>query len=217
MTTFPNSPRTLRGAIAAVSPLSLGFSLIIFQLNPESLTRSLAPKISGEGGSRAEAFRLDGAPVETLTAKIELDATDQLEVQDPNALSMGLHPQIASLELLVTPPSVKVIANTVLLALGTIEIIPPEAPLTLFAWGPRRIVPVILQGLSVTEEAYDVNLNPIRASATLTMRVLTYDDLPLTHPGYSIYLGNQVLRETMARIAQINDLSAALGGNLPLL
>lgn len=217
MTTFPGSPRTLKGVVVAVSPLTLGFSFIVFQYNPESLTRSIDPQISGEGGARIEAFRLNRAPIETITAEIELDATDQLETRDSTALSMGLHPQLASLELMVTPSTARVVANTVLMNLGTIEVVPPEAPLTLFVWGPRRIVPVIINSLSVTEQAYDVNLNPIRAQVSLSMRVLTYDDLPVLHPGYGIYLANQVLRETMARFAQVDDLSAAVGGNLPLL
>lgn len=217
MTTFPGSPRTLKGVVVAVSPLTLGFSFIVFQYNPESLTRSIDPQISGEGGSRIEAFRLNRAPIETITAEIDLDATDQLETRDANAIAMGLHPQLAALELMVTPSTARVIANTALMALGTIEVVPPEAPLTLFVWGPRRIVPVIINSLSVTEQAYDVNLNPIRAQVSLSMRVLTYDDLPVLHPGYGVYLANQVLRETMARLAQVEDLRAAAGGNLPLI
>jgi hypothetical protein len=201
----------------AVSPLTLGFSFIVFQYNPETLSRSIDPQITGEGGTRAEAFRLSRAPIETINAEIELDATDQLETRDSTAIAMGLHPQLASLELMVTPSTARVIANTVLMNLGTIEVIPPEAPLTLFAWGPRRIVPVSIKSLSITEEAYDVNLNPIRARVSLSMRVLTYDDLPVLNPGYGIYLANQVLRETMARIVQVNEATAALGGNLPLL
>jgi len=214
MTTFPGSPRTLKGALAMVSPLSLGVSIIVFQYNPESLSRSLDPQITGEGGSRAEAFRLHGAPRETITADIEIDATDQLEVRNRTAIAMGIHPQLAALELLVTPTTARVIANTALMAIGTIEVIPPEVSLTLFAWGPRRIVPVLIQNLSITEEAHDVNLNPIRAKVSLGMRVLTYDDLPLLNPGYGIYLANQILRETMARRARTDDLSAALGDTL---
>lgn len=213
MTTFPGSPRTLRGAIASVSLLNPVPRLIVFQFNPESLSRSLAPQIGDAGGNRAEALRLNGAPIETITAEIELNAADQLEKRDSTAISMGLHPQLAALELIVTPSSLRVIANTALLALGTIEVIPPEAPLTLFAWGPRRVVPVIIESLSVTEEAYDVNLNPIRARVSLGLRVLTYDDLPILHPGYGIFLAHQVLKESMAAFATVDSLGAVLGGD----
>ena len=71
-----------------------------------------------------------------------------------------------------------------LAAVGTIELVAPEAPLTLFIWGIKRIVPVRLSSFSIAEEAYDVNLNPIRAKVTLGMQVLSYSDLSLTNPGY---------------------------------
>ena len=97
------------------------------------------------------------------------------------------------------------IANTALLALGTIEIIPPVAPLTLFIWGPKRVLPVRLTEFSITEEAYDPTLNPIRAKVSLGLRVLSYSDLPLTHPGYSLFLAHQVVKEAMATIGSVRE------------
>lgn len=199
MTTFPRSPRLLRGAIIA-DPLSPFAKVIAFQYNPETMSRSLEAQIGADGGSPAEARRLKGAPVETISLEIAIDATDQLEEANPRATSMGIHPQLAALEMLLYPLSARVIANALLSALGTIEIMPPEAPLTLFVWGPRRVQPINLTSYSVTEEAFDVNLNPIRARVSLAMRVLTYDDLPFTDAGAAIFLANQVLRETMATL-----------------
>ncbi|NJL28693.1 MAG: hypothetical protein HC897_12770 [Thermoanaerobaculia bacterium] len=198
MTTFPRSPRLLRGAIITVeiyNPLS---NVIVFQYNPETLSRSLEARRSSQGGSRAEALRLYGAPQETIDAEIMIDATDQLEKRDASATRRGIYPQLAALESLLYPPTLQVIANTVLAQLGTIEISPPQAPLTLFAWGARRIVPVNIEKLSITEEAYDVNLNPIRAKVSLSLRVLTYDDLPVTSPGYALYLAHQAAKEALA-------------------
>jgi len=99
----------------------------------------------------------------------------------------------------------------VLLAAGTIEVIPPMAPLTLFIWGPKRVLPVRLTNFSITEDAYDVNLNPIRAKVSLGLSVLNYNDLPLTHPGYHLFLAHQVVKETMATIGSVNNLAAAGG------
>ena len=79
--------------------------------------------------------------------------------------------------MLVYPKSALVIANTVLMAVGTIEVIPPVAPLTIFVWGPKRAVPVKLTEFTITEEAHDAALNPIRAKVSLGLRVLTYNDL----------------------------------------
>jgi hypothetical protein len=217
VTSFPRSPRTLKGAIVALDPFNPVASVIVFQYNPESLTRSIDPQIGAEGGSRSEVLRLKGAPKESISAEIHIDATDQLEKRDSRTARVGIYPQLSALEMLVYPKSSLVIANTVLAALGTIEIIPPQAPLTLFAWGPFRIVPVVMNQIGITEEAHDVKLNPIRARVSLSMRVLTYDDLPVTHPGYGLFLAHQVVKETFATLASLDNLSAvAQGGPRPV-
>jgi len=211
MTTFPNSPRLMKGAIVGIDIFNPVSSVILFQYNPETLTRTLQAQTSGEGGNPSEALRLRGAPQESITLDIEIDATDHLEKGENNATSMGIYPQLSALEMLIYPKSSLVIANTVLLAAGTIEIIPPMAPLTLFIWGPKRVLPVRLTSFTITEDAYDTNLNPIRAKVSLGLSVLNYNDLPVTHPGYHLFLAHQVVKETMATIGSVNDLAAAGG------
>lgn len=212
MTTFPGSPRLLKGALVGIDPLNPLASVIILQYNPETLTRSLqAQTTGGEGSSRAEALRLKGPPVETINLEVEIDATDQLEKTDPTATSIGIHPQLAALEILLYPKSSLVITNTVLLATGTIEVIPPEAPFTLFIWGSQRILPVRLDNFSITEEAHDPNLNPIRAKVSLGLRVLSYNDFSLTHPGYALFLSHQIVKEAFAVIASTGNLNATGG------
>jgi len=185
----------------------------VFQYNPDTLTRTLEPQTTAGGENRSEAFRLKGAPIETISLDIELDATDQLEKQDPTAKSMGILPQLASLEIILYPKVASVIANAALSALGIIEMVPQEGPFTLFIWGAKRILPVRLTEYRVTEEAYDTSLNPIRAKVSLSMRVLTYDDLEVTHPGYSIFLAHQVVKETMAAIGSVKGISSVVSGN----
>jgi hypothetical protein len=80
---------------------------------------------------------------------------------------------------------------------GNIEIIPPEAPLTLFVWGPARVVPVRLTSFSITEEAFDTLLNPIRAKVDLSLYVLSYADLKVSHPGYRIFQVHQKAKEAL--------------------
>lgn len=198
MSTFPNSPRVLKGAIVSINPANPVPSVIVFQYNPDTLTRTLQPPGGSEGGDRSEAFLLKGPPSETIKLEAEIDATDQLERADSSAVQMGIHAQLAALEILLYPASNLVIANSVLLATGTIEIVPPGGPLTLFIWGERRILPVRLTEFTVNEEAYDVNMNPIRAKVALGLRVLSYDDLPLTHPGYHLFLAHQRMKEALA-------------------
>jgi hypothetical protein len=204
----------MKGAIVGIDPLNPLASVIIFQYNPETLTRSLQAQTGGAaaGGDRTEALRLKGAPIETITVNVEIDATDQLERSDPLAGATGIYPQLSALEMLVYPKSALVIANTVLLALGTIEVIPPAAPLTLFIWGPQRILPVALTQFTITEEAFDPNLNPIRAKVGLGLRVLSYNDLPLTHPGYYVFLAHQVVKETMAVIGSVSNIAGGASG-----
>jgi hypothetical protein len=170
-----------------------------------------------EEGATAEAQRLTGPPEETIQVEAEIDAADQLERVQPTTVLMGIHPQLAALEMLVYPRSTLVVANTALMAAGTIEVIPPEAPLTVFIWGVSRILPVRLAELSITEEAFDTQLNPIRAKVSLSMRVLSYNDLPLTHPGYYMFLSHQIVKETLADIGKVNDLTAVAGANFDLL
>jgi len=204
--------RTIRGAIVGIDPLNPVASVTLFQYNPDTLSRTLQPQMGAEGGDRSEQLRLKGPPVETIKVDVEIDATDQLERDDGQAKSLGIYPQLSALEMLVYPKSALVIANTALLALGTIEIIPPLAPLTIFVWGPRRALPVKLTEFSIVEEAYDADLNPIRAKVSLGLRVLSTNDLQLTHPGYSMFLVHQVTKEVMGTIGSAGSIADVAGG-----
>jgi len=209
MSSFPRSPRLLKGAIVAIDPLHPAPAVIVFQYNPDTMTRTVtAQTTGGEGEGRAEPLRFKGAAQESFKLDLEIDATDQLEQSDATAMRMGIYPQLSALEMLLYPRTSLVVANTILLAAGTIEVVPPMAPLTLFIWGPRRIVPVRIGSLSITEEAYDPKLNPIRTKVSLEMRVLTYSDLPVSHPGYSVFLAHQGVKEAMAAVGSTASLSA---------
>jgi hypothetical protein len=207
MSTFPGSPRLLKGAIIGLDPAKPLASVVVFQYNPDSLTRKIDARSSGGGdhADRSEAFRLTGPPKETITLSVEIDATDQLEQANPLAVASGVHPTLAALEMLLYPGSALTIANTALAQIGNLEIIPPEAPLTLFFWGPARVLPVRITGLSITEEAFDTLLNPIRAKVDLTLQVLSYFDLKLTNPGYQLFLAHHIAKEVLANTNVANS------------
>lgn len=210
MSGFPGSPRLVKGALVGIDPFNPLASVISFQYNPDTMTRRLeAQTTRGEDADRGEALRLKGAPVETITLDVEIDATDALESADPLAEDSGIYPQLSALEMLVYPKSALVIANTVLLNVGTIEIIPPAGPFTLFVWGPKRVLPVRVTTFSIVEEAYDARLNPIRARVSLGLRVLSYNDLPVTHPGYALFLAHQVAKETLATLNATGNAGAS--------
>lgn len=217
MTSFPNSPRLLKGGIVLLDPDSGAVQRIIaLQYNPDTLSRTLQPQSAGAtGGDRAEALRLKGPPVETIKLDAEIDATDQLEVADGTAVQVGIHPQLAALEIIVYPTSAQLQANNTLAQIGTLEITPMLAPLSLFIWSKNRIVPVRITDFSITEEAFDPALNPIRAKVSLGLRVLSVNDLGFTQKGGSLYMAYQQQKEQLATRNPGGTLSAlGIGGLL---
>lgn len=216
MSPLSNTPRLVKGAIIGVDLFNPIASVILFQYNPEKVTRTLQAQGSGENGARSEAMRLKGAPIETIKMDVEIDATDQLEQGDSQAADMGIYPQLSALEMLVYPKSALVIANTVLMALGTIEVLPPIGPFTVLVWGIKRVVPVKVTDFSISEELHDEHLNPIQAKVSLGLRVLSYNDLSLTNPGYYLFLAHQVVKEAMAVVGSVNNLGAIKGVDLNL-
>jgi hypothetical protein len=214
MGTLSESPRPLRGAVLAVDPLSPLSRIVIFQYNPDQMTRTLRPRAAGSDREvgPADAHRLWGAPTESISVTVEVDAADQLEAGDPIAAVTGIAPQLSALEMLLYPSSALVIANSALLLAGAIEILPPEGPLTVLVWGPGRAVPVRLESLTITEQAFNPALFPIRASVELSAQVLSYSDLPVSDPGYALFLVHQVLKETMATIAGISGALSVITG-----
>jgi hypothetical protein len=162
-------------------------------------------------------LRLKGPPVETIKLEAEIDATDQLEFPDsnPDAVSAGLHPQLAALETIAYPTAAELAANDASAAVGTIEVIPLEAPLTLFVWSAHRTLPVRLTDLSIVEEAFDPALNPIRAKVSFGMRVLSVDDLGFRHRGGSVYMAALLAKEQLVTKAPPAGLSNLGIGGLP--
>jgi hypothetical protein len=208
---FPGSPKVLKGGIVLLDPDTftvLPNGIIVLQYNPDTLTRSLKIKGADEGGDRSEALRLTGPPVETFKLDAEIDATDQLEVADANTLQYGIFPQLSALETLVYPSTRTLQRNFGLAQQGTLEIMPMMAPLTLFVWSASRIVPVRLTEFSITEEAFDPALNPLRAKVSLGMRVLSIDDLDFNDKSGSLYLTYQQQKETLARLNQAGTFGA---------
>lgn len=213
MTTFPGSPRILKGGIVLINPDTSAVQRIIaLQYNPDTLTRTLQVQGVGESGDRSEALRLKGPPVETIKLDAEIDVTDQLELPDQGqnrvATQLGLFPQLAALETIVYPTSGQLLANNRLEQAGTLEIAPMETPLTLFIWSKNRILPVRVTDFSITEEAFDAFLNPIRAKVSLGMRVLNVNDLGFTHKGGNLFMTYLQQKERLATSLQTGSLSA---------
>ncbi|MDI1229564.1 MAG: hypothetical protein PSU93_00240 [Methylobacter sp.] len=214
MTALSNSPKLLKGGIVLIDPITSSVRRIIaLQYNPDSISRTLQVQgAGGESGDRSEALRLKGPPVETIKVEAEIDAIDQLEVADGIATQVGLHPQLAALELIVYPTSAQLQSSNSLAQSGTLEIAPMESALMLFIWSKQRIVPVRLTEFSITEEAFDIALNPIRAKISLSMRVLSVNDIGFAHKGGSLFMSYLQNKEQLAKKISSGALSA-LGVN----
>ena len=216
----PISPRLVKGGIVIMDPVTSAVkSVIALQYNPDSLTRTLQVQAvaGGQDGTRVDVLRLRGPAVETIKLDAELDATDQLEFpnQNPTAVQLGLHPQLAQLEMLINPTVESLRADDNMANAGTLEIIPLEQPLTLFVWSKNRVVPVRVTDFSVTEEAFDTRLNPIRAKVSLGLRVLNVDDLGFSHPGGQMFMTYLTNKQQLASQAASVALTVLGLGGLP--
>jgi hypothetical protein len=216
--TAPISPRVMKGGIVLLDPdLAVPRSTIVLQYNPDTLTRRLQPQSVGDQADRSEILRLKGPPIETISVAAEIDATDQLAApaDNPLAVTLGIQPQLSALELLVYPSSVDLIANEALTLLGTIEILPMQSPLAVFVWNPTRITPVRITSIEISEEAFDANLNPIRAKVTLEMRVLNVNDTGFLNPAGALYMVYQVQKEALAIANAVQTIGTLAGSISP--
>ena len=221
MTTSPNSPKLLKGGIVVLAAGGTNVERVIaLQYNPTSLTRSVAPQWY-EGQAEADGekrMRFKGPAQETISLEAEIDATDQLEfpVQHPTAVELGIHTQLAALEVLVYPSSRQLNLKDQQANAGTLEIVPPESSLTVFVWSKSRIAPVRISEFSITEEFFDPELNPIRAKVSLGMKVLTVDDLRHSHPGGRLFMAYLQNKEALARKSLSGDFATLGISGLPL-
>jgi hypothetical protein len=212
VTGYSRSPKLLKGALiqftsALIVPIP---NIIVFQYNPESLSRSLtpydpqltdlappsAPAAGAETGAAAAVPSAQGAqpfdPAESFTLNLVMDASDALEAPEshPVAFVTGVADRLAAIEMLLYPIgddgglegllniSVSVsIGSGGLSVGGKAAVSPPpqrrEAPIVLFVWGPGRIVPVRLTSFTIEEQAFNQLLYPVRAKASLGLRILT--------------------------------------------
>ncbi|MBL9007066.1 MAG: hypothetical protein JNJ46_22605 [Myxococcales bacterium] len=195
MIRFPSLPLLQKGAL--ISPTTL--NVIRFQYNPETLTRTLSARTTGNTDTNPrDPLRVQGPPKEDIRVEIFIDATDALEEGSRLAETQGIHPRLAALELLLYPRMARVLWNEAKRRLGVIEVMAPTAPLTLFVWGPQRVLPVRISGMTIVEEAFDPDLRPLVARVTLDMTVHSYYDLGLLSAGGGLFAVHQILKEGLA-------------------
>jgi hypothetical protein len=175
----------LRGALIEYGSDFLGPlpNVVLFQFNPETLSRTLQIPTRPTGGARRETDQAGDPPLERISLKAEFSAADHLGENKALARAFGVGPQLAALEKMVQPTGVlggllgaaiDVIGDA--LGLGGDD--PPTQPIPreqypriLFIWGLTRVLPVVIDSMSITEQEYDFLLNPIRAEVSIGMTV----------------------------------------------
>jgi hypothetical protein len=224
----------MRGALVQFMPTFLIPlpNVILFQFNPETITHTWTQPESANDRSNPLAVR--GMPGESFSMSISVDSNDMIAdgspVADGIAKVSGVYSRIAALEMLLFPTTRDNagLLGTVSLGAGGISVragfggtqrqVPEaQAPVVLFVWGPGRIVPVRVTGLTITEKLYDTLLNPTHADATLNLRVLTPEELhaldgdPLKELAKAAYVYSQGLRQALAVTNLANSIESVIG------
>lgn len=219
----PRRPKLLKGALVAYqSQLIPGVPRVIaFQYNPDRVSRRLRSRFHESTtwgvGAGPTVPQVVGPPEQTVSLTVSLDAADQLErpAEHPDVVLTGLHPALATLELLLYPPSSSILTNIVQARLGSRSVVRAEVPLVLLVWGPARVVPVRVTSFSVTEEAFDQLLNPIRAEVDLEVDVLSSLDLEPGTLGHGVAFAHHVTREVLSAAHQVKT-AVEIGSSLPI-
>jgi hypothetical protein len=212
---FPRSPILLKGALVVFETSApVPTNVIVFQYNPDAVRRTFAPQATtARSEKRGESTKVVAAPTESFSVEIEIDATDQLEQNNVLALTTGIHPTLAALELLLYPPSSLVILDKALALVGSASVTPLNSPRVLFVWGPLRVVPVRVTAVSINEQAFDQLLNPIRATVTLSLSSLTETELKEAGaPFDTLGLVQLIAKEALARLNVANSVSNVVAG-----
>jgi hypothetical protein len=180
----------LKGALIEYGSDFLGPlpNVILFQFNPETLTRNIQIPPRPSGGTARETTQAGEPSVEKITFKAEFDAADGLNTNNVLARTMGVGPRLAALEKMVHPSNI--IGGLIGAAMDAVgkalnpaggkkggrQPIPRENyPRILFIWGPFRVLPVVIESMSITEQQYDFLLNPVRAEVSIGLAVNEID------------------------------------------
>ena len=221
---FPNKPRILRGAFVEFG-LSLPPLAVVFQFNPLQLTRNrsltfTAPNtqdtVSGQAAAPQRTLRqfhgklsnlLDVQKEQLVTVQeqtigfdIRLDASDKLDDGDPVTEQFGIAPQIATLELMVYPKDESVLVGELSTLLGKSAGFSftrsANPPLILFIFGRKRVLPVNITSMNITETEFSADLNPIRASIAVSLTVIEGKSVP--------YRYSKAMTEAMSALNLVN-------------
>jgi hypothetical protein len=218
----------LKGAIIEFMPTFLTPlpNVIVFQFNPETIRHVWSQREANPDRVRQNPLAVEGLPEESFSFTISLDANDDIATGDPVAITKGIYPRLAALEMLLYPTGafkqglLGKVSKALRPGASSKSVPDSQVPTALFVWGPHRIVPVRVTGLSIHETLYDQALNPTHAEADLDLRVLTLDELShvtgeLARVAKVAYIYSQSLRQTDALLNIASGINHSIIGMLP--
>jgi hypothetical protein len=221
----------LRGALIEYGSDFLGPlpNVVIFQFNPERLTRQIQIPPRPGGPAAREVHQAGVPPVETITLKAEFDAANLLNDDNVLAHTFGIGPQLAALEKMVQPSNILggligAVVDAVGDALGLgggggsppTQPIPREAfPRILFLWGLTRVLPVTITSMTITEMQYDFLLNPVQADVDIGLSVTPIDACTDDIVARGAFEYSQTAKEVQA-VANLVNTSEQIADLVPL-
>src|SRR5215213_74006 len=222
---FSNQPKILRGAFVEFG-ISLPPLIVVFQFNPVQITRArsatFTPPPTPTGSQPVQTaglvqqlspaglikFRPQGTTVrvnqETLNFDIRLDASNP---ENAIAEEFGVAPQLSTLELMMLPKNQSLLGGAVSALLGGAPkqfAFFDEArnpPIILFIWGRKKVLPVNIKSMSIKEEEFSTELNPIRVTVGVSLEVIEGTNAP--------FLYTQAMKEVMSilNLSNIGDIA----------
>jgi hypothetical protein len=184
-------PYLLKGAMIEYGSDFLGPlpNVVIFQFNPETLTRTIQIPPRPSGAAARETTQAGEPAIEKISLKAQFSAADELGTNNILARTMGVGPRLAALEKMVHPAGkIGGLIGAAMDAIGDAlglggdggdarQIVPRENyPRILFIWGPFRVLPVVIESMSITELQYDFLLNPVLADVNIGLAVNVIDN-----------------------------------------
>ena len=228
---FPNKPKILRGAFVefglSLPPLFVVFQFNPVQLTrnraltftfPGAPSAATGPRAAGAPPRTLREFHGDFSDLldlqkqqlvtvqeQTIGFDIRLDATDKLNEGDTITEQFGIAPQISTLELMVHPKQESLIGAAVSALLSKPDGFSftrgANPPLILFIFGRKRVLPVNINTMNITETEFSTDLNPIRATVAVNLTVIEGKSVP--------YMYSKAMTEAMSvlNLATIADIA----------
>ena len=195
-------------------------NVVIFQFNPESLTRTIQIPARPTGGAARETTQAGEPSIEKITLKAQFSAADGKGTGNILARTLGVGPRLAALEKMVNPASkLSGLLGAALDAIGDAlglgggggddprQTIPREKyPRILFLWGPLRVLPVVIESMTITELQYDSLLNPIQADVAIGLAVNAIDKCSDDTVGKGALEYSNMAKDAQATLNLINTI-----------